>query len=178
MDDKGHPSLTLTHDQRAIAHYLGRKALEVGEANGNPETVDVSARQLFNNVNAIAAEIAITAHLNVAHDLTVKWPPAHHDFVLKNGTRVDCKWTRSRNSHLVVARNKRLTDCDLFLSMKGEGRHFKVIGWATPSMVMQDKYLRTDRTGWWVKHYDLIQARHCPPTMTLHDYIIFWMDNQ
>lgn len=99
------PIITLSHDEAAIAQYLGRRRHEANVRLGNVNMkLNPAVDPIENNVTGVMSELAFAKHANVYPDLTVvdSGPMPKFDFRTHRGDFGDVKGTPYERGKLVM----------------------------------------------------------------------------
>ena len=158
MDVREMSSLTkvvLDYSQETQAHTIGLKRVtEIGGRADHHSRHDKRINfheYVSQNAEAVGSEIAVAMYFNVRN-----FVPTVNTF--KNeadiGSKVEVKWTKYENGHLIVGKHDR--DMDVAVLVTGRSPVYLIVGWLPVSWCKKPKYFNPLDQQFWVNQRDLL----------------------
>jgi hypothetical protein len=69
------------------------------------------------------------------------------------GSRIECKWTRWQDGHLIIKESDR--DCDIAILVVGQSPTYYVVGWIPVAIAKKDRFKHAKSNSWWVSQINL-----------------------
>ena len=69
------------------------------------------------------------------------------------GSRIECKWTRWQDGHLIIKHSDR--DQDIAVLVVGQSPTYYVVGWIPVAIAKKDRFKHDKSDSWWVSQINL-----------------------
>jgi len=69
------------------------------------------------------------------------------------GSRIECKWTRWQDGHLIIKESDR--DQDIAVLVVGQSPTYYVVGWIPIAIAKKDRFKHAKSNSWWVSQINL-----------------------
>ena len=144
----------LTYNDEVVAHETGfLRAKEIASTANHSSRYDRDLNYheyIAQLAEAVGSEIAVAKYF----DLT-DFKPTHSTFktTADVGERLEVKWTKWRDGHLVVHSSDR--DSDIAVLVVGRSPEYYLAGWLPVANAKVNRFWRHSEQNWWVTQSNL-----------------------
>jgi hypothetical protein len=149
-----HIRIILDYAQQVQAHQIGLKRVtEISGTADHPSRGNKSIsfhEYIAECSEAVGAEIAVAQYFGIKNFTpTVNTFKSEADI----GARIEVKWTKYRDGHLVIRASDRLKDVAVLVT--GRGPVYDIAGWIPVVMARKAKYFHSQYLDHWVPQNNL-----------------------
>jgi len=144
----------LDYTQQVTAHYYG--FLRVLKIKGSPDHASRGNKAISYHEYIAECSEAVGAEIAVAQYLGIKnFTPTINTFKSEAdiGTRIEVKWTKYADGHLVISPTDRVNDVAILVT--GRGPVYSIAGWIPIIMAKKPKYHHATYYDHWIPQNNL-----------------------
>lgn len=146
--------VSLTHAEEVTAHEIGfLRAKELGSVADHASRYDkhLNYHEYIGQLaEAVGSEIAVSKYFAITN-----FSPTHSTFKTEAdvGSRIEVKWTKYADGHLVVHQSDRASDIAVLVC--GRSPNYILAGWIPVAAARFKRYYHPRDKNWWVTQRDL-----------------------
>ena len=146
--------VTLTHAEELTAHEIGfLRAKELGSTANHASRYDrhLNYHEYIAQLSeAVGSEMATAKYFDITD-----FKPTHGTFKKEAdvASRIECKWSRYADGHLIIHKTDR--DTDIAVLVVGKSPEYTLAGWIPVKSAKFKRYWHPRDQNWWIRQQDL-----------------------
>lgn len=125
-----------------ICKLLAKKRYLSNRENNVPKSKIGKQSYEETEINGIGVEFAFAKGLNLYPDFSVTPRKGGVELISRKLARIDVKQTKYTNGKLIVTKNTKVTDADVYVLVVGKMPEFNLVGWAMSDQVIVNTNLK------------------------------------